>query len=279
MKKKIEAELVKLAEKILQEKGKSDVEELKLKARNLYEKLSILAFTQKHLEELPEEPQQKPEKPAEVKSETPREEEKPEYFKRFSPDGTEYNDSEAITEPATEKIKDIVAEMPRETENTEDLFGNITPPPGQKPEPPKPRPEKPVQREKPVQKEKPAEKKPENGQTGQKDFRHIGVDYDNLPNFEPLNNRQKDQRPKSLNDRLKKGINIGLNERLAYIKHLFDGNTADYNRVLSQLNTFSSLEEAQKFIQKVVKPDYNYWEGKEEYEQRFMEVVESKFSK
>ena len=110
-----------------------------------------------------------------------------------------------------------------------------------------------------------------------KDFRDIGVDYDNLPNFEPLNNRQKENRPKSVNDRLKKGINIGLNERLSFIKHLFDGNTADYNRVLSQLNTIDDPGEAKKFIAKIVKPDYKYWEGKEVYEQRFLEKIENKY--
>lgn len=68
-----------------------------------------------------------------------------------------------------------------------------------------------------------------------------------------------------------------MNERLAFIRHLFDGNTADYNRVLSQLNTFNSLEEARKFIDKIVKPDYNHWQGKEEYEERFMAHIENKF--
>ena len=109
------------------------------------------------------------------------------------------------------------------------------------------------------------------------DFRKIGVDYDNLPDFEPLNNRQSEQRPRSVNDRLKSGISIGLNDRLAYIKHLFAGNAADYNRVLSQLNTFSDFDEAYKFIQLVVKPDYNNWEGKEQYEDRFVQIIANKF--
>jgi len=82
-----------------------------------------------------------------------------------------------------------------------------------------------------------------------------------------------------IDDGLKKGINIGLNERLAYIKHLFGGDTADYNRVLSQLNTFTSLEEASKFIDLVVKPDYNNWQGKEAYEERFRAHIENKFGK
>ena len=82
---------------------------------------------------------------------------------------------------------------------------------------------------------------------------------------------------KSLNDRLKKGINIGLNDRLAYIKHLFDGNAADYNRVLSQLNTLESFMEAHQFIQQQIKPDYNNWENKEVYEARFLQAIENKY--
>ena len=83
---------------------------------------------------------------------------------------------------------------------------------------------------------------------------------------------------KSLNDRLSKTISIGLNDRLAFIRYLFDGNATDYNRVLSQLNTINSWEEAQQFINTMVKPDHQQWEGKEEYEQRFMQIVENRFA-
>ncbi len=82
---------------------------------------------------------------------------------------------------------------------------------------------------------------------------------------------------KSLNDRLKKGINIGLNDRLAYIKHLFDGNAADYNRVLSQLNTIETFTEAHQFIQQQIKPDYNNWENKDVYEARFLHAIKNKY--
>lgn len=266
MKKKIEAELIRLAEEIRSNKGNSDIAQLKEHARQLYEKLCVLAFTKKYLEESPE-----TSSPSASPARETSKPEKPDSDDFFAPDGTEYNDTEAITEPATEKIKDIVAQMPPESERVDNLFQQASPKaPGKPAESrPNPEPKKPEPEKKKTEPEKNDKKK---------DFRHIGVDYDNLPDFEPLNNRQKDNRPKSLNDRLKKGINIGLNERLSFIKHLFDGNTADYNRVLSQLNTFSSMDEAHKFIQKVVKPDYNNWEGKEDYEQRFMEVVENKFS-
>lgn len=74
-------------------------------------------------------------------------------------------------------------------------------------------------------------------------------------------------------------LHIGLNDKLAFIKHLFDDSIEDYERVLSQINTSSSFIEASKLIQSIVKPDYNNWIGKEVYEERFMEIIESKFSK
>jgi hypothetical protein len=82
----------------------------------------------------------------------------------------------------------------------------------------------------------------------------------------------------SLNDSLSKSINIGLNDRIGFEKHLFDGSSEDLNRVLSQLSTYANFSEANDFIEDMVKPDYNNWKGKEEYEARFMEIVEKKFS-
>ncbi len=85
-------------------------------------------------------------------------------------------------------------------------------------------------------------------------------------------------KPTSLNDRLKKGINIGLNDRIAFVKHLFNGSTEDFNRVVSQLNTSSSELEALEFLNNMVKPEYNNWIGKEEFEQRLLSFLEGKFS-
>jgi len=81
----------------------------------------------------------------------------------------------------------------------------------------------------------------------------------------------------SLNEKLAKGINIDLNDRLAFIKHLFGNSSEDYNRVLNQLITFNTFYETRDFIQEMVKPDYNNWEGKQEYEERFMDIIEKKF--
>jgi hypothetical protein len=82
----------------------------------------------------------------------------------------------------------------------------------------------------------------------------------------------------SLNDSLSKSINIGLNDRIGFEKHLFGGSGEDLNRVLSQLSTYANFGEAKEFIEDMVKPDYNNWAGKEDYETRFMEIVEKKFS-
>lgn len=83
---------------------------------------------------------------------------------------------------------------------------------------------------------------------------------------------------RSLNDKLKKDIKVGLNDRLAFVKHLFDGNSEDYQRVMSQLVTIESEERSIAFINNMVKPEYNNWAGKEEYEERFMALIEHKFA-
>ncbi len=61
------------------------------------------------------------------------------------------------------------------------------------------------------------------------------------------------------------------------MKNLFGGSQEDFNRVVSQLNSFKTQKEAKKFINKMVKPDYD-WTDKEEVEERFMSIVERKFS-
>lgn len=250
MKKKLESELKNLANTILNNTSGTSTAQLKQMAKELYEKLTILTFTEDNLSSLEEKSTiSAAEKQEKIVSKMVNESDKDEYL----PDGTEYNDVEAITEPNTEKIKDIVAQMPPETDEMDSMVENIMA-------------------------KNSNGKLPENSSNFKKnDFRDIGVDYDNLPSFEPVKKQEK-EKPRSLNDRLKKGINIGLNERLSFIKHLFDGHTNDYNRVISQLNTFDNIDDAHKFIQQVVKPDYKNWAGKEEYEERFMTLVENKFN-
>ena len=82
---------------------------------------------------------------------------------------------------------------------------------------------------------------------------------------------------KKLNESLIKGIKIGLNDKIAFTKGLFDGNEEDFSRVVSQLQTYSSWDEAFNFLNSIVKPDYNNWEGKEEIEKRFLKCIENNF--
>lgn len=79
-------------------------------------------------------------------------------------------------------------------------------------------------------------------------------------------------------DNSTKDIKIDLNDRLAFVKHLFNNNMEDYNRVLSQLGTIDTEERSIAFIVNMVKPDYNHWAGKEEYEVRFMNLIARKFA-
>ena len=105
---------------------------------------------------------------------------------------------------------------------------------------------------------------------------------DDMEQFMPESPAQESLRPepaKSLNDRLRqRELKIDLNNRLAFVKHLFNGSAADYNRVVSQLGTIDTEERSVSFIKNMVKPDYNNWAGKEEYEARFMALIERKFA-
>lgn len=93
------------------------------------------------------------------------------------------------------------------------------------------------------------------------------------------NGIKKEATAKSLNDKLNgKEIKVDLNNRLAFVKYLFNGSTEDYNRVLSQLSTIDTEERSVSFIENMVKPDYNNWEGKEEYAERFMGLIERRFA-
>lgn len=83
---------------------------------------------------------------------------------------------------------------------------------------------------------------------------------------------------KTLNDRFLKGkIQIGLNDRLAFVKHLFNNDQSDFNAVLNNLNNFETELQAKQYIDQNLKNKYN-WEGKEAYEERFLTLIERKFS-
>lgn len=82
---------------------------------------------------------------------------------------------------------------------------------------------------------------------------------------------------RSLNDKINQQfIAVDLNDRIAFVKHLFDNSQEDFNRVLSQLNSFENEIEAKDFLLNHVKPDYS-WGGKELYEERLLFLIERKF--
>ena len=58
--------------------------------------------------------------------------------------------------------------------------------------------------------------------------------------FEPKQkgSEQKEIIKERLNDKFSKGLQIELNDRLAFIKHLFDKSPTEYQRAISQISTF-----------------------------------------
>ena len=150
-------------------------------------------------------------------------------------------EEEAIMEPAIEKIKDMVAQMPQETMEVDSIIEAINEP----------------------------------KEAIEHDLNELSPSYAQLPIFDAV---ESEPQQTSLNDQLKtQGLQIGLNDRLAFIKNLFENNSEDYERVLSQLSTLDSYDEAKNLIVSIIKPDYNNWEGQEEMEARFLEIIENKF--
>lgn len=247
MKKKLESDLISIAHRILKLKGKEDVNKLHAEVAQLYEKLTVLKFAQENFED---------DMPT-IGSGTSFFDTMERTFNNKVSDTIEVEDQvyvnvdetedDGIFEPVMEKIKDMVAQMPEETHVVDAMVEAVLP----------------------------------NGKIKKNELEELVADFQEMPVFEPLteaNKRKEDNEKKSLNDKLKRsGFAIGLNDKLAFIKHLFDGNSEDYERVLSQINTSSNYEEANTLIQNIIKPDYNHWEGKTEFEERFMEIIESKF--
>ena len=243
MKKKLESELVSIAHRILKLKGKEDVKKLHAEVAVLYEKLTVLKFANDNFEEdLPT-----------IGNDSSFFGMLDSAFNNKISDNIEIEDKtyinvdesqEDIAEPLMETIKDMVAQMPAEADVVENMFQEIEP-------------------AKHYEQEK-------------NDFEDITSDYQDTPVFIPIEDAKKEK--KTLNDTLKNGgLKVGLNDKIAFIKHLFNGKDDDYNRVLSQVNTAASFKEASSLVLNMVKPDYNNWEGKEEYETRFMELIEARF--
>ncbi len=89
--------------------------------------------------------------------------------------------------------------------------------------------------------------------------------------------KKEEPRQLSLNDKLVgSSIQVGLNDRIAFVNKLFNFSQSDFNKALSRLNECGSKDEAIKYFQYQVKPNYN-WKGKEELEERFISLIERKF--
>lgn len=248
MKNKIYLQLKKLANQILANEKKLDTKSLKYLVSQLYEHLTILEYLESHIEGEPNTTDV-----SALDSKSYREEN---WFQDPKP-VPQPQDSEDLAEPLIEKIKDIVAQMPKESKKVDELLEKVLP-------------------------------KKENMKNELEEF---AEHYKEMPVFErketkvenpksvfPEENKIDPEKSKSLNDRLNQGLNIGLNNRLAFIKHLFNEEEEVYKRVLSQINTMSTFEEVEIFIKGKVKPDYNNWLNKEEYSDRFMAIIRKSFN-
>lgn len=336
MKKKLEADLISIAHRILKLKNKSDINQLYLETQKLYEKLAVLKFIDDNfdnvkptigyseIESQVETIFEKEENlPAEIKAEetTPIaiEETAIEIKAIVEPEIIEETPIEVVAETPEvitekhevvvdvptevveeidEKIEEPVFETKKETEAAEELsfktISDLNPIPDFKPA---------FELEKEESKtEEPKVETPVKSNPVQISFEDLGINYGDaqfvkVDSFEPLTPAPpisefkeiktpaetailESSKPKTvpLNEKLAKGFHIDLNDRIAFTKNLFGNNTEDYSRVLNQLLTFDNYNEAQEFIENMIKPDYNNWEGKDDYAERFMGIVEKKFS-
>ncbi len=351
MKKKLEADLISIAHRILKLKNKEDLAQLHLETQKLYEKLSVLKFVEENfsdvkptignsniqelvndalenepevevevaiaLEEIEIQPELVEEIEEEVEEDDFSDEEEEETEDEMEGEEDEEFDeeeSEEETEEETEELEDEEEESEEdseEEEETEDeefdeeeseeeegefephfeLF-NVEEVEDKKPkteakqisfedllgsssEPVFERVFDPIQEE--VEEESAEEEETEAEETvfspvfEMEASEEIEEVEKEIPNFEF-------DKEISINEAFAKTITFGLNDRIAFEKQLFAGSSEDLNRVVSQLSTFDTFEEAQNFIEDMVKPDYDNWEGKEEYVTRFMEIVEKKFA-
>jgi len=81
----------------------------------------------------------------------------------------------------------------------------------------------------------------------------------------------------SVNGHYSKELLFGLNDRIAFLNQLFNGEEEDFKRVISQINTIETEERALSFIENLVKPEYGNWQGKEAYENRFIAIICQKY--
>ena len=298
MKKRLEAELISLAHRVLKLKNKSEIDQLYLESRKLYETLAVLKFYGDNYEQVKSEITQEDleEKLTAVAEDITLVEVEPkevvpvieEPVVEATPEIEVIDQTDSETEDNEIEEEEEVIE---EEEIEEEYAGEIA----NEEEEGLPKPEleemnfEPffeLAAEAPIEDVVEEKEEPKKSETKQISFEDLlGENYNDTifvkPNdvvIPPSLKSVLDEKPISLNDQHSKAINIGMNDRIAFVKHLFADSDEDYNRVLSQLNTFGTQEEALDFIEEIIKPDYNNWKGSEEYAERFMEIVENKFN-
>ena len=277
MHKKLAADLTSLAHSILQLKNKEDVLDLKQKAYEVYEKLTVLAYVDEYINTTPnavetkEEIVEKIEKTIvdEVIETQTKEnieeaieellseeeegivvefvvEETDEHVMITLEEEEEEEDQEVIEEPILKVVEEIIEQPFDELEKT--LFSSD------------------------------AFVKSDDKNNEQKKIVTLEEELEDTISVDVAADLfEKAPEKKSLNDALQQNLQIGLNDRIAFVKNLFDGSQGDFNRVVSQINSFKTEKEAKRFINKMVKPDYN-WSNQEEYEARFISLIERKFA-
>ncbi len=272
MHKKLEADLTSLAHSILQMKNKEDVFALKDKAYAVYEKLAVLAYVEEYINNTPNPNHTKEEileKIAQVVDEVVEEE------VENVDDSIKAKESEAA-ETVEETSEAMIDEKVAKDEVIEEVAeDDVTDAPLN-------------ENEITEDEEEPVVHFLENDlfteEANKDDVKNVGEKkvlsldeelQDTIP-VDVVADLFENAQKKSLNDKLQGDIQIGLNDRIAFVKNLFDGSQEDFNRVVSQLNTIKTEKEAKKFINKMVKPDYD-WTDKEEFEERFISIVERKF--
>lgn len=283
MHKKLEADLISLAHSILQLKNKENVFALKEKSKEIYEKLSLLAFVEEYVNTTPNLEDTKEELIEKVAQGIELQKNK----EIFSADIEEVEEAESVILPTEELIEEeleeevLVKEIKAKVEDVEEVeeavavveeiieqpFKELEEIMFAEPET-KIEPEE-IEEEVKVEEVKLEENKVLSLEEELQDT--ISVDEMATLFDVPV------AAPKSLNDRFATNIQIGLNDRIVFVKNLFDGSQEDFNRVVSQLNTYGTEKEALKFINKMVKPDYD-WSNQQELETRFIEIVARKFA-
>ena len=111
----------------------------------------------------------------------------------------------------------------------------------------------------------------------QPDPTFIKKEENEIPSSTITNEHHSDPKKRSLNDIFKKEIQIGLNDRIGFVNNLFNSDNEAFKHAISRLNTMKTKAEAMHFISNEIKPAYNNWEGKEDYETRFSELIEARF--